>query len=89
MVYIHCVVYNSTIMSTYFSLPNIFYILVGVAVFFLVTRELIAWYWKINKVCDLLEKIEANTRPKNVSAVEDVREAEKPADRKREVRRLL
>lgn len=29
---------------------------------FLVLREVFTWYWKINKIVDLLEKIEKNTR---------------------------
>ena len=36
----------------------IVYILVGVVilfVLFLVLRELFCWYWKINRMCDLLE----------------------------------
>ncbi len=32
------------------------------AVFFFVIRELVAWYWKINRAIELLEKIEINTR---------------------------
>lgn len=32
-----------------------------VAVIFLVCRELMCWYWKINRTIELLEKIEANT----------------------------
>ncbi len=27
-------------------------------IFFMVIRELVTWYWKINKITDLLEKIE-------------------------------
>lgn len=34
-------------------------------IFFMVIRELVTWYWKINKITDLLEKIEKNTRPKD------------------------
>jgi hypothetical protein len=37
-------------------------------VVFLVFREVLTWYWKINKMVDLLEKIEKNTR---VSEVEE------------------
>jgi hypothetical protein len=28
----------------------------------MVIREVVTWYWKINKIVDLLEKIEKNTR---------------------------
>lgn len=39
-------------------------ILVGIAgsvAFFLIIREIVTWYWKINRMVDLLEKIEKNT----------------------------
>jgi hypothetical protein len=32
---------------------------------FLAIREILTWYWKLNKISSLLEKIEENTRPKN------------------------
>jgi hypothetical protein len=42
-------------------------IILGLMVFFVVARELITWYWKINRAIELLEKIEENTRKdKNV-----------------------
>lgn len=34
-------------------------------IFFMVIRELVTWYWKINKITDLLDKIEKNTRQKD------------------------
>lgn len=34
------------------------FVLVG----FILIRELITWYWKINRIIELLEKIEENTR---------------------------
>lgn len=41
----------------------IFAVFVGVSVvFFLIFREVVAWYWKINEALVLLTKIEANTR---------------------------
>jgi hypothetical protein len=46
-------------------------ILVGLLIFILVfaiLREVLMWYWKINEMCDLLEKIEQNTRPKGTVA---------------------
>jgi hypothetical protein len=30
--------------------------------FFLLIRELVTWYWKINRIVNLLERIEKNTR---------------------------
>ena len=35
-------------------------------VLFLVLREIVTWYWKINKAIGLLEKIEENTREYSV-----------------------
>ena len=43
----------------------LFVILVGV-LFFIIGREIICWYFKINKIVSLLENIEENTRPKDV-----------------------
>lgn len=41
-------------------------ILVGVVfIFFVIGRELVCWYWKINRIEEVLKKIEENTRPKN------------------------
>jgi hypothetical protein len=34
-------------------------------IFFMVIRELVTWYWKINKITDILDKIEKNTHPKD------------------------
>lgn len=34
-------------------------------VIFVALREVLTWYWKLNKISNLLEKIEENTRPKN------------------------
>ena len=36
--------------------------LVGVTIFFLM-RELLLWYWGTNRIIQLLEQIEENTRP--------------------------
>lgn len=33
---------------------------------FILLREILTWYWKVNKIVNLLEKIEENTRPKNI-----------------------
>lgn len=45
-----------------FDINIIFPILLGLLALFIL-REVLAWYWKINKVIQLLEKIEENTRP--------------------------
>ena len=34
----------------------------GIIVVFLLIREILTWYWKINRIVALLEKIEKNTR---------------------------
>lgn len=33
--------------------------------FFLILREIVTWYWKINRIEELLEKIEKNTSKTN------------------------
>jgi len=38
--------------------------IVGAIAFFLIIREILTWYWKINRVVNLLEKIEKNTAHK-------------------------
>jgi len=42
------------------------YIVIG-AILFLFFREVITWYWKLNRIVSLLERIEKNTRPVSVS----------------------
>ena len=49
------------------NLPNFLLIVLGVVVFFFLVREVLTWYWKINKVVNLLQRIEENTRKGNVS----------------------
>lgn len=39
-------------------------------IFFMVIRELVTWYWKINKIVDRLDQIEKNTRPKDSEKVD-------------------
>lgn len=41
---------------------NFILILLGVIIFFFLIREILTWYWKINKVIRILERIERNTR---------------------------
>jgi len=38
-------------------------VLAFVLFIFLILREVLTWYWKINKIIVLLEQIEENTRP--------------------------
>jgi len=35
--------------------------IVSLIIFFLLIREIVTWYWKINHIVNLLEKIEENT----------------------------
>ena len=42
----------------------LFFLAIGL-VLFIIGRELIAWYFKINKIVSLLGDIEENTRPKD------------------------
>jgi hypothetical protein len=46
----------------YNNLLYIAYFLILIIFLFLALREVAAWYWKINKIVALLEKIEVNTR---------------------------
>ena len=56
-----------TLSNFIFSTPiSIFF---GIFIFFIL-REVITWYWKINKAIDLLEKIEKNTRKEEVVKIE-------------------
>lgn len=51
-----------------------FLYLCATVLFFLLFREIVTWYWKINKIVDLLEKIEKNTRKENVNSnIEQIR----------------
>lgn len=57
-----------------FSIPSLLDItlIIGFgALFFLATREIIAWYWKINKIIRILERIERNTRKEGVKYPDD------------------
>jgi hypothetical protein len=47
---------------------NILEILLILFLFFLLIREFVTWYWKLNRIVNLLEKIEENTRKENVPA---------------------
>lgn len=41
----------------------VMYIPFAILIFFAL-REILTWYWKLNKISNLLEKIEENTRSK-------------------------
>jgi len=49
-------------------------VLIIIIVLFVVLRELVTWYWKLNKIVELLEQIEENTRPKGKKSVEPLDE---------------
>lgn len=42
---------------------NILYYIAGAIIVFALVRQIILWYWKINLIVELLEKIERNTKP--------------------------
>lgn len=56
--------------ATFFGIPNnilayiVWWTFVALVIFTLI-RELITWYWKINRTIEFLEKIEMNTRKEN------------------------
>lgn len=52
-------------------LMGLFIGLIGVLVFFLLIREIVVWYLKINQIKKLLEKIEENTRKRDAICQEN------------------
>ena len=54
-------VLQSYITAPIFDTGILIWIVIGIVLFFLV-REILLWYWKVNKAIELLEKIEKNTR---------------------------
>lgn len=54
------------------SFPNIFIAILLVIVFFFIIREIVTWYFKMNRVIELLEAIEENTRPKDKVVKDEV-----------------
>ncbi|MDR3546765.1 MAG: hypothetical protein P4M11_00570 [Candidatus Pacebacteria bacterium] len=46
------------------ALANTSWKLLGLVLFFII-KEILTWFWKINKIVSLLEEIEENTRLKN------------------------
>jgi len=57
---------------------NILIILIVIFVIFLIIRELLTWYWKINKIVRLLEQIEENTRLEIIEKKTEVVLEQKP-----------
>ena len=49
-------------MNTTDYLPGFFFGFSILLLAFVVGREIVCWYWKINRIVDLLEDIEYNTR---------------------------
>jgi hypothetical protein len=43
---------------------------IGIIALFLLIREVLMWYWKINRILEKLEQIEENTRHGNASWAE-------------------
>ena len=46
---------------------NIITLILGGIVLFVLGREIVAWYFKTNKIIAILERIEENTRPKGLT----------------------
>ena len=53
---------NQDIGGTLFALGLVFFVLL---IIFLICRELVCWYWKINKSVDLMEQILAELKESN------------------------
>jgi hypothetical protein len=43
----------------------VIFIIFGIVIFF-VSREILTWYWKLNKIVRILERIERNLRKEGV-----------------------
>ena len=57
---------NSSIISSLIVLGVFVFVLV---ILFLILREVVTWYWKINQAISLLTKIEENTRKHSIGKV--------------------
>ncbi|MBU4351433.1 hypothetical protein KKF47_03535 [Patescibacteria group bacterium] len=44
---------------------------IGIIVLFIIGREIVTWYWKINKIVRSLNRIERNTRKEGVTYPDD------------------
>ena len=49
---------------------NVLIVILVIAAFF-VLREVMTWYWKLNKIVSLLEEIKENTKQAAVSGADD------------------
>lgn len=47
------------------KIPDFVVLIIFTIAVFLVMRFLVLWYWKINEIVNLLEKIKNNTDPEN------------------------
>lgn len=56
--------------EAFLNFPFIIVPFVFTIIIFIIFREVLTWYWKLNKISDLLEKIEENTRSKNLNKTE-------------------
>ncbi|OHA87735.1 MAG: hypothetical protein A3A96_02105 [Candidatus Zambryskibacteria bacterium RIFCSPLOWO2_01_FULL_39_39] len=52
-------------LNNFLSSESFIFLLVAI-IFFIVVREILTWYWKINKAIRILERIERNTRKDGV-----------------------
>jgi hypothetical protein len=57
--------------NIYMDFAIIFFSIAGAALFFIVIREFVTWYWKLNNIEKLLTKIERNTRKEGVVYSDD------------------
>ncbi|MEX0931853.1 MAG: hypothetical protein WDZ88_03840 [Candidatus Paceibacterota bacterium] len=62
--------------------PRIFAVIVIGVIFFLIFRELVTWYWKLNRIIELLEEIKENTRPKEKNPPNTELDNDTPTDTK-------
>jgi len=53
------------------QLPNLALVIVLTVLAFLVFRELLTWYWKLNRIIRILERIEKNLRKEGVKYPDD------------------
>lgn len=52
-------------LNNFLSSDSLMYFMAGIIFFFLI-REILTWYWKVNKAIRILERIERNTRKEGV-----------------------
>lgn len=67
-------------------------IIIILIVVFLLSRELVTWYWKLNDITDLLKKIERNTRKEdgeNINIDKDDTLEEKELENKSKTKQFI